>query len=437
MRLNATPLAMMINLLALILAFRGVSSFLVPGSGQTRRIHPTPPMAAAARFSTTLQSERVIDQDTIHKWTPQDLTKNNAGYSPIPDDDYVKKYQKKPERWPVEFFVIAHRRVKVEAGTNENNNNKKQTETQILVRKSANGTSKWGLGTGVPVTRWMLSSAQPPPGYQWSFPTINFDARNFPEFPKRQQNMKSWTYQKIDISEDAFNNRHATESDLRDPELEEYAKMVLSALRQELKVVEEMTREDKNNDTKSWEYDRVSLIKSVVDNANCLAAIQGTFRMSGLFAPLGRNAPDPAKIAKSMRMYTMFPQMPDPMQLPSTPPEELQKEIITRDVRMVEIGRDPHKDKYGRKYTHKSTSNVSNTIHGIYLTLDLTDLPGLDDVPAFDLFGTKEIKREWKSLEDLKVLDLDSERISTEDTKPTFISGFIVRQLVREGVISN
>jgi hypothetical protein len=139
----------------------------------------------------------------------------------------------------------------------------------------------------------------------------------------------------------------------------------------------------------------------------------------------------------------MFPQMPDPMPLPSTPSEELQKEITTREFRMAESGRDPHQDKYGRKFTHKSTSNVSNTIHGVYFTLDATDLllPGLDDdvdeVPAMDLFGTGKIKREWKSLEDLKVLDEDGKgiNISVEDTKPTFISGFIVRQLVKDKVI--
>ena len=52
-----------------------------------------------------------------------------------------------------------------------------------------------------------------------------------------------------------------------------------------------------------------------------------------------------------------------------------------------------------------------------------------------DLFGTKEIKREWKSLQDLGVLESDGRTISTADTKPTFISGFIVRQLVREGIM--
>jgi hypothetical protein len=180
----------------------------------------------------------------------------------------------------------------------------------------------------------------------------------------------------------------------------------------------------------------MSVIKKVVDNAKSLATIQGTFRMSGLFAPLGSHAPGPAEIVQSMRIFTMWPQMPDPMPLPSTPPKELQEEINTRERRMAETGRDPHKDKHGRTFTHKSTSNVSNTIHGVYFTLDLTDLPGLDDVPAFDIFGTKEIKREWKSLEELKVLDdSDGISISTEDTKPTFISGFIVRQLVKDGVI--
>ena len=65
---------------------------------------------------------------------------------------------------------------------------------------------------------------------------------------------------------------------------------------------------------------------------------------------------------------------------------------------------------------------------GVYLTLDATGL--LDDIPpALDLFGTKEVEREWVSLQNLEVLD------SVSDPKPTFISGFIVRQLVAEGVI--
>jgi hypothetical protein len=82
----------------------------------------------------------------------------------------------------------------------------------------------------------------------------------------------------------------------------------------------------------------------------------------------------------------------------------------------------------------------------VYFSLDLTDyLPqqnhefGKNDneitPPALDLFGTKTIKREWKTLEDLKVLDSEGKSISTEDPKPTFISGFIVRQLVKDGII--
>ena len=153
------------------------------------------------------------------------------------------------------------------------------------------------------------------------------------------------------------------------------------------------------------------------------------------YVGLGVSAPDPQQLARSMRIYTMFPQMPSPMPSPSTPPDELQEEITTRDARMAESGRDPHRDAHGRTYTHRSTSNVSNTIHGVYLTFDATGLPGLDDVPAFDLFGTAEIPREWKSLAELKVLDADGAGIGTGDTKPTFISGFIVRQLVQEGII--
>ena len=127
-------------------------------------------------------------------------------------------------------------------------------------------------------------------------------------------------------------------------------------------------------------------------------------------------------------------QMPDPMPLPSASPEELQREIATRDDRMAESGRDPHQDAHGRRFTHKSTSNVSNTIHGIYLVFDATELPDLDNVPAMDLFGTREIRREWVSLQDLAVLDTDG-AIGTVDTKPTFISGFIVRQLCEDGGI--
>jgi len=147
------------------------------------------------------------------------------------------------------------------------------------------------------------------------------------------------------------------------------------------------------------------------------------------------DAPDPSKLVESMRVYTMFPQMPDPMPLPSTTAEELRKEIESRDIRMEESGRDPHKDEYGRIFTHKSTSNVSNTIHGVYFTLDATHLSGLDEVPALDLFSTKEVEREWVCLSDLNVLEEDGKTISTVDTKPTFISGFIVRQLVKEKVI--
>ena len=87
-----------------------------------------------------------------------------------------------------------------------------------------------------------------------------------------------------------------------------------------------------------------------------MAAIQGSFRMSGLFEKKDDesikesdderfvsfdNAPDPSTLAKSMRIYTMFPQMPDPMTLPSTSAKDLQHEIATRGDRMLENSRDP------------------------------------------------------------------------------------------------
>lgn len=413
------------------------SSFVVPDN-YTIHIHRS---SLIRRYLYSISKEDdELQQQQHHTWSPQDLTKDSVGYVPIPDDDYVKQYQKYPELWPVEFFVIVYRRIE--------NTKTKKLETQILVRKSANGTSKWGLGTGVPATRWMLSTttATPPLGYEWLTPKITFDARNFPEFPKNSQ--QSWAYGKIDIRKDAFNNPDATE--FQDQELEEYA----SKIRDELKTMLSKKIIEEGENLSTWDYSTISVVKNIVDKDNSLAAIQGTLRMSGVFAhkeqneadgvvttqryvSLGKSAPDPTKLVQSVRIFTMFPQMPDPMPLPSTSSEELQEEIQSRPSRMVESGRNPHMDMHGRKYTHISTSNVSNTIHGVYFSLDITDLPGLDDyeVPALDLFGTKRIKREWVSLQDLKVLDIDGKSLSTEDTKPTFISGFIVRQLVKEGII--
>lgn len=404
----------------------GASSLVVPSDGRT--------VLRPSRLTTRAPAAKLVQDFT---WHPQDLTQDRLGFLPIPDDDYVKQYQRRPELWPVEFFLIAYRRARDER------------ETQVLVRASANGTSKWGVGTGVPATRWILSTPDkgPPAGYEWSIPSasdgnsrrISFDARNFPEFPQSQQ--QSWTFDKIDIREDAFNRPGAEE--LVDPELEEYARKIRDGLRP---LLSEQMRNDADDSVGSWEATRAAVVSSVLEKPHCLAAIQGTLRMSGLFsrrttAPnsryidLGEGVPDPAQLVRSTRIFTMFPQMPDPMPLPSTSAEDLREEIASREARMAESGRDPHQDRHGRRYTHKSTSNPSNTIHGVYLTLDATDLPGLDDVPALDLFGTKEIKREWKSLQDLMVLDADG-NVSTEDTKPTFISGFIVRQLVKEGVIS-
>jgi hypothetical protein len=443
-------------LLAMTLLFPWVSSFVVPVRRHvdTRRRYGYPIQLQLPGANTILAMDNTRPNKgkpgtrMQHTWSPQDLTKDTPGCLPIPDDDYVKKYQTNPELWPVEFFLIVYRRAQ----------NKKtlQKETQILVRRSANGTSQWGLGTGVPATRWMLSTQTPPPGYKWSEQPISFEASNFPEFPKNGP--KSWTYQKIDIHEDAFHGPDAVE--FEDSELEEYARTIRSSLRTKLS----QTRNDRENEN-SWESSRVSVVQNVLDNANSLSAIQGTLRMSGLFArrsktladpqqqngmagvddssPFGpryvslgkSDAPDSTKLVQSMRIFTMFPQMPDPMPLPGTPPEALQEEITSRESHMAQTGRDPHQDKYGRKFTHTSTSNVSNTIHGVYLTLDATDLPGLEEVPALDLFGTQNIKREWKSLEELQVLAPNGTSISTQDSKPTFISGLIVRQLVKEGII--
>lgn len=121
-------------------------------------------------------------------WSPQDLTKDSPGWAPIPETDYIKQYQTNPRLWPVEVFLITYRRTK--------NPKTQKCETQCLVRRSANGTSKHGVGTGVPATRWVLSSqAKPPCGYRWSQPRLKFEAANFPEFPDSGE--KSWSYDKI------------------------------------------------------------------------------------------------------------------------------------------------------------------------------------------------------------------------------------------------
>ena len=345
-----------------------------------------------------------------HAWSNQDLTTDNAGCEPIPDDDYVKQYQRDPALWPVEFFVIVYRR--------------RGAAPEALVRRSANGTSKWGLGSGCPATRWAPSSSAPPRGYERS--GVSFDARNFPQF----RSAEPWSYDKIDVRADAF--------DGEDPELREFARWIRRGLRARFAEEEEAAG---SRDESEWDASLRRAVKRVLDEDNSVAAIQGSLRMSGLFArdrAGNRYAPlhalVPVEFVESAQIYAMFPQMPDPLPPPSATAEELREEMESRAARMAESGRDPHADEHGRVYTHISTPNVSNTILGVYMTLDATGLRFVDDrVPAFDLFGTAEVEREWVSLEDLKVLK--GGVMSAEDPKPTFISGFVVRQLVEDGVI--
>lgn len=356
---------------------------------------------------------------------------------PIPHDDYIQQYQRNPDLWPVEFFLIVFRRIL------DNNN---QPMTQLLVRPLANGTSKWGLGTGAPLTRWILSSSssssdRPPMGYQYR--DLYFDARNFPEFPQHAES--SWTYQKIDLCSHAFGNQDEA-SDFYDAQLTALAQDIQGALQRHVATVMPTTTTTESSPS-LWESSCRALLEQVVQQDNCAAAIQGTLRMSGLFARkhdsnnnknrhVDIDQINPTTLAASMRMYTMFPQMLCPLPLPSTSAQALQQEIATRPARLAQQGRNPHVDVQGRKFTHISTSNVSNTIHGIYLTLDATDLFLSYDVPpALDMFGTQQVPRKWVSLADLAVLDTQRRRLATHDPKPTFISGFIVRQLVKEGVI--
>ena len=150
-----------------------------------------------------------------HAWSNQDLTTDNAGREPIPDDDYVKQYQRDPALWPVEFFIIVYRR-------------RRGASPEALVRRSANGTSKWGLGSGCPATRWAPSSSAPPRGYERS--GVSFDARNFPQFRSAEPR----SYDKIDVRADAF--------DGEDPELREFARWIRRGLRARFAEEEEAVR---------------------------------------------------------------------------------------------------------------------------------------------------------------------------------------------------
>ena len=290
------------------------------------------PVLLAAGLAVTAS----LKAPTTHSWAPQDLTKDRAGFAPIPDNDYVKQYERNPALWPVEFFVIVYRRIL--DGTAE-----------VLVRRSANGTSKYGVGTGAPATRWILSSQEAPRGYVKN--GMSFAASNFPEFDADED----WSYDKIDIRADAFAGE--------DPELEAFAGEIRDGLRAELAA---------RAGSDAWEESTLSVVRSVLEKPNSLAAIQGTLRMSGVFSRKAKGGryvdpADAAGLAKSVRIYTMFPQMPSPMPAPTATPDELREEMATRAERMRQSGRDPHTDRHGRVFTHISTPNVSNTIHGVCL----------------------------------------------------------------------
>ena len=228
-------------------------------------------LAAGLAVAASLKSP------TTHSWAPQDLTKDRAGFAPIPEDDYVKQYEHNQALWPVEFFVIVYRRIR--DGTAE-----------VLVRRSANGTSKYGVGTGAPATRWILSSQEAPVGYAKT--GLSFAASNFPEF----EGDLDWSYDKVDIRGDAFADQ--------DAELEAFAGEIRDGLRVELAA--------RAGSAIAWEESTLSVVRSVLDKPNALAAIQGTLRMSGVFsrkATGGRyvDLADATGLAESVRIYTMFP----------------------------------------------------------------------------------------------------------------------------------
>ena len=78
-----------------------------------------------------------------------------------------------------------------------------------------------------------------------------------------------------------------------------------------------------------------------------------------------------------------------------------------------------------------------NTLNNLYGLVDSNPKEAqalilkLSDLMRYSIY---EGQNEWVSLEDLKVLDPGGS-LGAEDTKPTFISGFIVRQLIKDGSI--
>ncbi|KAH8098247.1 hypothetical protein JL720_1181 [Aureococcus anophagefferens] len=238
-----------------------------------------------------------------HAWSNQDLTTDNAGCEPIPDDDYVKQYQRDPALWPVEFFIIVYRR-----------------------------------------RRGGAEAPAPPRGYERS--GVSFDARNFPQF--RSAGPRS--YDKIDVRADAF--------DGEDPELREFARWIRRGLR--ARFAEEEGDAAGSRDESEWDASLRRVVKRVLDEDSSVAAIQGSLRMSGLFArdrAGNRYAPlhalVPVEFVESARVYAMFPQMPDPLPPPSATAEELREEMESRAARMAESGRDPHADEHGRLRTSR------------------------------------------------------------------------------------
>jgi hypothetical protein len=114
------------------------------------------------------------------------------------------------------IFVIIYRR------------RRRANKTEIFVRKSSNGPSKYGLGIGVPVTSWMLSSSSSVPnGYQLTTPKIQFNASNCPGYDESSSSEPpARAYDKIVLRRDAFN-----ENQFQDDEIQQYSTMIRDTLK--------------------------------------------------------------------------------------------------------------------------------------------------------------------------------------------------------------
>ena len=65
-----------------------------------------------------------------------------------------------------------------------------------------------------------------------------------------------------------------------------------------------MIQEDGGDKLSSWEMSTASVVQKIVDSSNSMAAIQGTFRMSGLFAKKKDDESSKEGVVRTLSSFT-------------------------------------------------------------------------------------------------------------------------------------